>query len=221
MITLTLTKAKDMRMDQHSDSITAADVVNHYPEIDLAAIIFHLGEERASRRISKAIAQRRPFTRTFELAQVIRNCFPKGSHMKTKRDPSTKTFQALRMYVNQELRELQTGMQLFERLLRPGGRMAVISFHSLEDRLVKEFLWHCSGKRNASASNQPLHAHLLHDNSASVNAAAEVLLGEPAFTEAVGADWMPSMRLVNRKVRWISCTAHAEHVLTLRAGHHS
>ena len=188
-------------MGQEDEGMTAADVVNNLSEHSLASIIFHLGEERASRRISKAIVKRRPFTRTFELAQVIRNCFPRGQHAKTKRDPSTKTFQALRMYVNQELRELQMGLLAIERLLRPGGRLAVITFHSLEDRIVKEFLWHCSGRRNASASNQPLHAHVLHDNSASVDAAAETMFGEFAVTEAVGDDWVPSMQLISRKVR--------------------
>jgi 16S rRNA (cytosine1402-N4)-methyltransferase len=128
----------DMRMESAGES--AADIVNTADETELADIIFHLGEERHARRVARAIAAARreaPITRTARLAEVVRSAVP-GS--RDGIDPATRTFQALRIRVNDELGELVRGLAAAERALRPGGHLAVVSFHSLEDRLVKTFL---------------------------------------------------------------------------------
>lgn len=127
----------DMRMGQVGP--TAADVVARASEGDLADIIYQLGEERQSRRIARAIVadrQETPFTTTRALADLI------GRIVRSKPGdihPATRTFQALRIFVNEELEELQTALAAAERVLRPGGRLVVVSFHSLEDRIVKNF----------------------------------------------------------------------------------
>ncbi|KJS44890.1 MAG: 16S rRNA methyltransferase [Rhodospirillaceae bacterium BRH_c57] len=134
----------DMRMDTRSGE-TAADVVNTLAEEDLANVIYRFGEERMSRRVARAIAQARetlPFTTTGQLASVIRSVVRKS---KDGIDPATRTFQALRIYVNDEIGELERGLAGAEALLRPDGRLAVVSFHSLEDRVVKAFLRDRSG----------------------------------------------------------------------------
>jgi len=128
----------DMRMEQ--SGMSAADVVNTLSEGDLADIIFTYGEERYARRIAKAIVSARadrPFSRTVHLADVIRSTIRRAHD---GIDPATRTFQALRIYVNDELGELERGLQAAEGLLNPGGRLAVVSFHSLEDRIVKKFI---------------------------------------------------------------------------------
>lgn len=128
----------DMRMGQ--DGPSAADVVNETPEEELADIIYQLGEERLSRRVARAIVQARrdgAITRTLQLAEVVRRVVPKS---RDGVDPATRTFQALRMHVNDELGEIDRGLAAAERLLAPGGRLAVVTFHSLEDRAVKNFL---------------------------------------------------------------------------------
>ncbi len=133
----------DMRMGD--DGMTAADVVNEMAEQELADIIYRYGEERASRRVARAIVTRRSeqaFTRTGQLASAVRSAVAKS---KDGIDPATRTFQALRIYVNDELGELDRGLQSAEKLLGPGGRLAVVSFHSLEDRRVKTFLQERSG----------------------------------------------------------------------------
>jgi len=133
----------DMRMGDIG--MTAADVVNELAEQELADIIYQYGEERASRRVARAIVELRsesPITRTSQLARVVRSAVAKS---KDGIDPATRTFQALRIYVNDELGELDRGLQAAERLLGPGGRLAVVSFHSLEDRRVKTFLQERSG----------------------------------------------------------------------------
>ena len=135
----------DMRMGLQADT-SAADVVNTMNEEDLANIIYIYGEERASRRIAAAIVKDRveqPFTRTSQLAGLIRRIVKKS---KDGIDPATRTFQALRIFVNDELGELSRGLKAAENLLSPGGRLAVVSFHSLEDRKVKEFLLNRSGQ---------------------------------------------------------------------------
>jgi len=137
----------DMRMTQTGaqSGMTAADAVNQLTEKELADIIYRYGEERLSRRIAKAIVEQRqksPFTRTGQLAGLVRRVVSKS---KDGIDPATRTFQALRIYVNDEMDELDRGLNAAETLLRPGGRLAVISFHSLEDRQVKEFLQSRSG----------------------------------------------------------------------------
>ena len=136
--------ALDMRMSQNG--LSAADVVNKYGEKELADIIYLYGEERCSRRIAAAIVSRRreqPFLTTLDLAHVIRSVVP---HKKDDIDPATRTFQALRIYVNDELEQLRSGLSGAEALLNRGGRMAVVSFHSLEDRIVKNFITEKSGK---------------------------------------------------------------------------
>ncbi len=133
----------DMRMDRQG--LSAADVVNKMTEGELADIIYRYGEERASRRIARAIVETRsqePFLRTGQLASLIRRIV-KAS--KDGIDPATRTFQALRIYVNDELGEIEKGLTEAESLLCPGGRLAVVSFHSLEDRRVKNFLRRRSG----------------------------------------------------------------------------
>ncbi len=135
----------DMRMGLKAEA-SAADVVNTMAEEELADIIYSFGEERASRRIAAAIVHDRveqPFTSTAQLAGLIRRIVKKS---KDGIDPATRTFQALRIYVNDELGELDRGLQGAEEILRPGGRLAVVSFHSLEDRKVKEFLLKRSGQ---------------------------------------------------------------------------
>lgn len=134
----------DMRMSQNG--LTAAQVVNLYGEKEIADIIYQYGEERHSRRIASAIVAKRkerPFATTLELASAIRSAVP---HKKTDIDPATRTFQALRIYVNDELEQLRSGLLGAEELLKTGGRMAIVSFHSLEDRIVKAFIQEKSGK---------------------------------------------------------------------------
>lgn len=136
--------ALDMRMSQNG--LSAADVVNKYGEKEIADIIYLYGEERYSRRIAAAIVSRRKeraFLTTLDLAHVIRSVVP---HKKNDIDPATRTFQALRIYVNDELEQLRSGLSEAEALLTHGGRMAVVSFHSLEDRIVKNFIQEKSGK---------------------------------------------------------------------------
>ena len=128
----------DMRMDS-SKGETAADLVNELPEDELVRIFFQYGEERYSRRIVRAILKRRetePFLRTGELAELIRNTIP-GGRKPSRIDPATRVFQALRIAVNQELEQVEQGVSRGIELLKPGGRLVVISFHSLEDRIVK------------------------------------------------------------------------------------
>ncbi len=126
----------DMRFSD-KQSLTAADIINGYERDDLANLIWEFGEERFSRRIAAAIVQDRPFTTTTELAALIRRVVP--SSPRTRINPATKTFQALRIAVNDELTALSTGLEQARDLLGAGGRVAVISFHSLEDRIVKQF----------------------------------------------------------------------------------
>lgn len=125
----------DMRMDPRS-GVTAEQVVNQADEEELANLIYEFGEERRSRRIARAIVRARPITTTAELARVVAAAAPamKGD----KIHPATRTFQALRIRVNDELGEIRTLLESAPSLLKPGGRLVLISFHSLEDRLVKD-----------------------------------------------------------------------------------
>ncbi len=125
----------DMRMDTRSGE-TAGQVVNQADEEELANLIYEFGEERRSRRIARAIVRARPVTTTVELARVVSAAAP--SMKSDKIHPATRTFQALRIRVNNELGEIQALLAFVPALLKPGGRMAMISFHSLEDRLVKD-----------------------------------------------------------------------------------
>ena len=128
----------DMRMDP-TEGFTAADLVNRLPERELADVIYRFGEEHASRRIARAIVEtrrRRPFSTTTELAEVVRRSA--GRSRRPGLDPATKTFQALRIHVNRELEELGPALERIAGVLAAGGRLAVIAFHSLEDREVKQ-----------------------------------------------------------------------------------
>jgi 16S rRNA (cytosine1402-N4)-methyltransferase len=127
----------DMRMDRHQP-IAAAQVVNQLPERELAEVIRRLGEERWAARVAKFIAARRPLRSTRDLAAAVEAAIPRGA-WPPDLHPATRTFQAIRMHVNDELGSLEGGLRGALEIVQPGGRIAVISFHSLEDRLVKSF----------------------------------------------------------------------------------
>jgi 16S rRNA (cytosine1402-N4)-methyltransferase len=152
----------DMRMEGPAAEgrPSAAEVVNSLPEGELADIIYTYGEERRSRQVARAIVATRaekPFTRTGELADLVRSVVkrPGGGKGVKAIDPATRTFQALRIHVNDELGELERGLQAAENLLGPGGRLAVVSFHSLEDRIVKQFLRERSLQEAAASRHAP------------------------------------------------------------------
>jgi 16S rRNA (cytosine1402-N4)-methyltransferase len=125
----------DMRFSE-SQTVTAADIVNTYEQEDLANLIWEYGEERFSRRIARSIVQARPVSTTTELAGVVSRAVPAG---RSRIHPATRTFQALRIAVNDELAALTTALEQARDILGPAGRLVVISFHSLEDRIVKQF----------------------------------------------------------------------------------
>ena len=127
----------DMRFDPQAD-ISAADIVNRWPEHELADLIFAYGEERRSRRIARFLVQQRPITTTDQLAAVVERAV--GGRRGERIHPATRTFQALRIAVNRELAQLEAVLPQSLELLRSGGRLAVISFHSLEDRIVKQWM---------------------------------------------------------------------------------
>ena len=174
----------DMRMEQAGRS--AADVVNTLPEKELADIIFTFGEEKYARRVAKAIVAarlERPFSRTLHLADVIRAVVRRALD---GIDPATRTFQGLRIYVNDELGELDRGLRCAEFLLRPGGRLAVVSFHSLEDRIVKTFL----RTRSAEAARPSRHLP-----------ASAVKASTPTFNLITKRPSLPSNEEINRNPR--------------------
>ena len=158
----------DMRFDR-SQELTAHHIVNEYGEEDLANLIYTLGEERKSRRIARAIVRSRPIDNTLELAEVVRRSMGKQPRRQTH--PATRTFQAIRMETNGELAAVEEGVLGAIEVLGPGGRLAVISYHSLEDRLVKRLL-----ARESSSCVCP---------------------AEAAFCQC---EHEPSVRLVNRRV---------------------
>ena len=131
----------DMRMSQ--DGPSAADFVNTAAEGDIADVLFNYGEERQSRRVARAIVAARPLETTSQLAAVVRKAL--GYHPGMPKDPATRSFQAIRIHVNAELDELNAALDASEQLLTQGGRLAVVSFHSLEDRIVKQFLREAGG----------------------------------------------------------------------------
>ena len=144
----------DMRMG--SSGRSAADILRDEDEGTIADILFHFGEERAARRIARAIVadrETKPFTSTLELAGLIARVAPARRGEATH--PATRAFQALRIAVNDELGELVRGLCAAERLLKPGGRLAVVTFHSLEDRIVKQFLSLRSGRGRAASRRLP------------------------------------------------------------------
>ena len=151
----------DMRMSAAIDPLdnsvvdagpSASDFINSADEEDIANVIYEFGDERRSRAIARAIVKKRaeaPFTRTSELADLVLRVF--HGRKEDGRHPATRTFQALRIHVNDELGELEAVLRAAERLLKPGGRLVVVSFHSLEDRIVKQFLTERAGREpNAS-----------------------------------------------------------------------
>lgn len=147
----------DMRMSRSGPS--AADIVNTMNEKELADIIYQCGEERHSRRVARRIAEARTemrILRTRQLAEIVRSAVPRSAD---GIDPATRTFQALRIYVNDELGELQRGLLAAETLLKPQGRLVVVSFHSLEDRTVKEFLRRRSSTSNNVSRHLPANDH--------------------------------------------------------------
>jgi 16S rRNA (cytosine1402-N4)-methyltransferase len=137
----------DMRMSQSGTS--AADLCNELEEEELADIIYLYGEERASRRIAKAIVKARPLTTTLQLAKIVESCLPRPKPGQSH--PATRTFQALRIAVNDEYGQLAEGLMAAERALKPGGLLAVVTFHSVEDRMTKRFFQSRSG-RTANAN---------------------------------------------------------------------
>ena len=142
----------DMRMSQEGES--AADFLNSADEAEIADVIYKYGEEPKSRRIARAIVAARPIERTGQLAEIVRKAV--GWHAGMKKDPATRTFQAIRIHLNEELDELEGGLEAAEQVLKPGGRLAVVTFHSLEDRLVKRFLRERSGAVPAASRHLPV-----------------------------------------------------------------
>ncbi len=141
----------DMRMAQAGES--AADFVNGADETMIADVIYRYGEETQSRRIARAIVAGRPVETTLQLANIVRKAI--GQKPGAKKDAATKTFQGLRIHINRELDELEQGLEAAERALKPGGRLAVVTFHSLEDRIVKTFLRRRSGGTPAASRHLP------------------------------------------------------------------
>ena len=161
----------DMRMG--GDGPTAADLLNTAPESVIADVLYLYGEERASRRIARAIVAARPLSRTGQLSDIVSGCLPRPKPGQSH--PSTRAFQAIRIWVNDEFGQLVAGLAAAERALRPGGKLAVVSFHSLEDRIVKRFMQARSNSAGGGSRYAP-----------------ETQRSDPAFTlpfrRAIGAD---------------------------------
>lgn len=143
----------DMRMS--GEGLKAADVINEYSESELADIFYYYGEEKAARKIARAIVSARsaaPITTTSQLADIIRQVAG-GRHHKT--DPATRSFQGLRIHINQEFEAIENGLKAAQGLLAPGGRLVVVTFHSLEDRMVKRFTHSRCGKLGEHSRHLP------------------------------------------------------------------
>lgn len=141
----------DMRMS--GEGMSAADFLNEADEGEIADVLYNYGDEPRSRRVARAIVAARPLSTTGELAAIVRKALGYKPH--DKKDPAARTFQAVRIHVNRELDELAEGLAAAERVLKPGGRLAVVTFHSLEDRLVKRFLRERSGSEPAGSRHRP------------------------------------------------------------------
>ncbi|WP_408590248.1 16S rRNA (cytosine(1402)-N(4))-methyltransferase RsmH [Novosphingobium sp.] len=144
----------DMRMSQDGES--AADFLNTASEEAIADVLYTYGEERQSRRVARAVVAARPLVTTGDFANVVRRALGHKPHM--PKDPATRSFQAVRIHVNGELDELMAGLAAAERVLAPGGRLVVVSFHSLEDRIVKQFLRDSSGTKAGGSRHLPVVA---------------------------------------------------------------
>jgi 16S rRNA (cytosine1402-N4)-methyltransferase len=142
----------DMRMSK--SGLTAAEFLNNAEEAEIARVLREYGEEPRARSIARAIAAARPVERTAELAAIVRRAA--GFRPGQKADPATRTFQAIRIHLNAELEELEEGLMAAERALKPGGRLAVVTFHSLEDRIVKRFFRERSGGTPAGSRHRPV-----------------------------------------------------------------
>jgi 16S rRNA (cytosine1402-N4)-methyltransferase len=142
----------DMRMSK--SGLTAAEFLNQADEAEIARVLKDYGEEPRARAVARAIAAARPIERTAELAAIVRRAA--GFRAGQKSDPATRTFQAIRIHLNAELDELEEGLAAAERALKPGGRLAVVTFHSLEDRIVKRFLRNRSGGAPAGSRHRPV-----------------------------------------------------------------
>jgi len=141
----------DMRMEKAGES--AADFLNNAAEAEIADTLYLYADEPRSRRVARAIVEARPITRTAQLATIVRRALGHKPH--DKKDPATRTFQAVRMRINQEIQELEGGLEAAERVLKPGGRLAIVTFHSGEDRVVKQFLRARSGANPAGSRHAP------------------------------------------------------------------
>ena len=151
-------KSGPLNMQMGSSDKNAYDIINKYEEKNLANIIYQYGEERYSRVIAKEIVKNRKIkfiNDTIELSNIIKKCLPKKNQLKNKIHPATKTFQAIRIYVNDELNELKTSLEKTLKILNKDGLILVVSFQSLEDRIVKDFFNHNSGKRWRSSRHYP------------------------------------------------------------------
>jgi 16S rRNA (cytosine1402-N4)-methyltransferase len=172
----------DMRMDDSAGE-TAADLVNTLPESELAGILSRYGEEKQARRIARAIVAARPIETTGALAALVEKVL---GRVPGRIHPATRTFQALRIAVNDELGELSRGLEAAERLLKAEGRLAVVSFHSLEDRMVKRFLTARSGRSARASRHEP--------ESGPARAATFRLLGAAQAPTASETDTNPRAR---------------------------
>ena len=174
----------DMRMDP--DLPSAADFLNFADEAEIADVIYQYGEERQSRRIARAIVAARPLETTGELARLVRKATGHKPH--DKKDPATRTFQAVRIHVNGELDQLRRALTAAEKLLAPGGRLVVVSFHSLEDRIVKRFLRDASGQVGGGSRHLPLKESppiTFHKPSRAVRAGEAELARNPRARSAI------------------------------------
>ena len=142
----------DMRMEK--SGATAADFLNEADEAEIVRVLRDYGEEPRARAIARAIVANRPIERTGELAAIVRRAV--GYRTGQKSDPATRTFQAIRIHLNAELDELEGGLAAAERALKPGGRLAIVTFHSLEDRIVKRFFRERSGATPAGSRHRPV-----------------------------------------------------------------
>lgn len=145
-----------LTMTMSQDGMSAADFLNEAAEEEIADILYRYGEEPRSRRVARAIVAARPLERTGQLAAVVRRALGHKPH--DKKDPATRTFQAIRIHVNRELEELERALEAAETLLEEGGRLAIVTFHSLEDRIVKQFLRQRSGGEGAGSRHLPERA---------------------------------------------------------------